>query len=443
MTELRKRTFFSRMSFQRGSIFPGIAIAVCLLAGASALSAEPLRWVSDMVPEAEGRIVILPDGKKTQLRYPKWDDTDFSAYRTHGYSDPTKSLQISKAELPRHITGEPSKGKAIWDKSPCINCHAVPSKNAESWAGSMGPSLFGYGNRKVDPAHTFQMIYDPRVFFPSSIMPPWGASGLLSKEEIVHVVAYLNTLKADTAETITPTQNPEIRKVPPRYFGDNLDPTINPAALYAETASDLWHAAGPKQKSCQTCHSGSIANAMNGVALRFPKYAKSYQRVVSLEDFLSVHAPATTGKNMPIGGNDNLNLTMLIKMASNGQTINIDLDDPDNKQAWGRGKETFYKRVGQRNHACADCHSAERVNGKWLGGKYISRADVKAGLTSSYPAWRTSFGESWSIRKRMQWCLLPHGANYLPADAQEYADLELYMTSFENGKKMNVPGLKD
>jgi hypothetical protein len=32
--------------------------------------------------------------------------------------------------------------------------------------------------------------------------------------------------------------------------------------------------------------------------------------------------------------------------------------------------------------------------------------------------------------------------NMLPADAPEYADLELYLTAFDQGKPMNVPGIR-
>jgi hypothetical protein len=39
-------------------------------------------------------------------------------------------------------------------------------------------------------------------------------------------------------------------------------------------------------------------------------------------------------------------------------------------------------------------------------------------------------------------CMLPLGMNYLPADAPEYADLELYITAFDNGKPMSVPGIR-
>jgi hypothetical protein len=32
--------------------------------------------------------------------------------------------------------------------------------------------------------------------------------------------------------------------------------------------------------------------------------------------------------------------------------------------------------------------------------------------------------------------------NYLPADSVEYAELELYLTSFAQGKPLSVPGIR-
>jgi sulfur-oxidizing protein SoxA len=107
-----------------------------------------------------------------------------------------------------------------------------------------------------------------------------------------------------------------------------------------------------------------------------------------------------------------------------------------------RGQASFYKRVGERQHACADCHTKAPGKGaqKFLGGRLLG--DVEAGLTNHFPTWRTNFGLVWDIRKRIQWCMLPLGTNYLPADAVEYAELELYLTSFAHGKPMNVPGIR-
>jgi hypothetical protein len=38
--------------------------------------------------------------------------------------------------------------------------------------------------------------------------------------------------------------------------------------------------------------------------------------------------------------------------------------------------------------------------------------------------------------------MTPLGTNMLAADAVEYAELELYLTSFDQGKPLSVPGIR-
>jgi sulfur-oxidizing protein SoxA len=163
---------------------------------------------------------------------------------------------------------------------------------------------------------------------------------------------------------------------------------------------------------------------------------------MAIEDFLAVHAPEATGTALPVESAANLDVTVLVKMASNGMPLALDLAAPEHVAALERGKRSFYRRVGQRNHACADCHTTEGGKGadKFLGGRLL--ADVTAGLTRHFPTWRTSQADVWDMRKRMQWCMTPLGANMLAADAVEYAELELYLASFDVGKPLSVPGIR-
>ena len=96
--------------------------------------------------------------------------------------------------------------------------------------------------------------------------------------------------------------------------------------------------------------------------------------------------------------------------------------------------------MGERNHSCADCHTLERSAGKFLGGRLLG--NVASGLTRQFPVWRTDRSEVWDIRKRFQWCMTPLGMNMLAADSIEYAELELYLTTFDNGKPLSVPGIR-
>ena len=131
---------------------------------------------------------------------------------------------------------------------------------------------------------------------------------------------------------------------------------------------------------------------------------------------------------------------MHVKMASNGLPVDIDTASPEARAALARGKATFYRRVGERNHACADCHTPDKGANKFLGGRLLGNAFD--GFTKHFPLWRTSQAEVWDMRKRFQWCMTPLGMNMLPADAVEYAELEMFLTTFDTGKPLSVPGIR-
>ena len=337
--------------------------------------------------------------------------------------------------------GDPKAGRALFlsrAKGPCTGCHLIPGDDV--WpAGNVGPDLSTIGDRKLPDGYLYQQIYDARVTFPNTSMPPWGAAGAFSPAEIVHVVAFLQTLKGPVPAERDPDRNPETRHKPVG-FGDNLDPTNNPAVLLAEDAEAQWNAKGPAGKACADCHASGPARALRGVATRYPKFVKAYARIMSVEDFLTVHGPDTTGTPLLAESAANLAMAALVKTASNGMPLDLDLESPEARSALARGKASFYRRVGQRNHSCADCHTADKGANKFLGGRLL--ADVSVGMTRHFPTWRTSQTELWDMRKRMQWCMTPLGMNMLAADAVEYAELELYLASFDNGKPLSVPGIR-
>jgi L-cysteine S-thiosulfotransferase len=399
------------------------------------------RWTSRALPEARGDVRTEPDGRRVAVRYPGWTTRDFGRFRTYAYDDARAEPPVQKGAMPSGAVGDPVRGRALFmdrSKGPCTGCHLVPG--GDVWpAGSVGPDLSTVADRKLPAAYLYQQLWDPRVTLPNSVMPPWGTQGLFTPEELVHLVAYLQTLRGPTAPERDPDRDPATRRKPVG-FGDNLDPTNNPAVLRAESAEALWSAAGPTGRACADCHAGGSAASMRGVATRFPRHVAGYGRVMALEDFLSAHAPERTGRPLPVESAPNVDLTMLIKMASNGLPVAVDTTSPRARAALARGQATFEKRVGERNHSCADCHTPDRGANKFLGGRLLG--DVTTGLTRHFPTWRTSQNDAWDMRRRFQWCMTPLGTNMLAADAIEYAELELYLTQFDNGKAMSVPGIR-
>ena len=418
-------------------------LAALVLAAGCATGADRSdapRWTSRATPEARGD-VHTADGRRVAARYPGWTTQDFGRFRTYAYDDVRPAPAVQRVTPPPDLVGDASRGRALFldrAKGPCTGCHLAPGDDV--WpAGSVGPDLSTIGDRKLADAYLYQQLWDPRVTFPSTIMPPWGTQGVLTSQQIVDLVAYLQTLRGPAPAEKDPDRNPFTRRKPVG-FGDNLDPTNNPAVVQAEDAETLWNATGPAGKSCADCHSGGGRKALRGVAPHYPRYVPAYRRVMSIEDLLTVHAPETTGRELPMESADNVDLAMLIKLSSDGLPVAVDTTSAPARAAIARGKATFYKRVGERNHACADCHTPERGAGKFLGGRFLG--DVTGGLTRHSPTWRTSQNDVWDMRKRMQWCMTPLGANMLAADAVEYAELELFLTTFDVGKPIDAPGIR-
>ena len=423
------------------------AAVVVLAAGCATTAADRPdyasvpRWTTRAIPEARGDVRVLPNGRHMAVRYPGWTERDYSGFRTYAYDDTRPEPPVQKVTMPAGITGNPKRGRELFldrGKGPCTGCHLVPGDDV--WpAGSVGPDLSALADRKLPDAYLYQQLWDPRVTFPQTVMPPWGAQGALTPEEIVHLVAYLQTLHGPVAPEKDRERNPLTRSKPVG-FGDNLDPTNNPAVVRAESAEGAWSRKGAAGKSCADCHAGGAAKSLRGVAVRYPKHVPQYNRVMAIEDYLAMHGPGTTGTPLPIEGAENLDLTMLVKMASDGMPVVIDTSSAPARAALARGKATFYRRVGERNHACADCHTPDKGANKFLGGRLLG--DATSGLTRHFPTWRTSQNDAWDMRKRFQWCMTPLGTNMLAADSIEYAELELFLTQFDNGKPLNVPGIR-
>ena len=429
-------------------VFGALAVLGCVPGAERREASAPPRWTSRAIPEAKGEVKEV-DGKRVQIRYK--DDVfsavtaNFEQWPTYAYSETKKFPPPSRVPMPG-VKGDPKKGRELFmsrEKAPCTGCDLIPGDNV--WpAGSGGPDLSVIGDRRLPDQCLFELICDARVVLPDPSMPPWGTSGILSPEETRHIVAFLQTLKGNPpfvppAEK-DPARNPHTRPRVANYWGDNLDPANNPAILLAESGLAVWSTKGPAGKACADCHDGGLEKAMKGVATKYPRYFSAYGRVMSIEDFLTVHAPEKTGNEMLAQSPAHLAMAILIKMQSNGMPVSIDVTSPEARAAYERGRALYHQRVGRRNHACADCHDADRGAGRFAGGRVLSLA--QNGMTKHFPVWFTIPRTTWSIRTRFQFCMLPLGTNYLAADAPEYADLELYLTAFDNGKPLSVPGIR-
>jgi sulfur-oxidizing protein SoxX len=74
----------------------------------------------------------------------------------------------------------------------CYNCHQLATDRT---GGSIGPPLTGFGklrgNSEPVLKYAYEVIYNPHAYFACTNMPRIGAKGLLTDEQISHIMAFL------------------------------------------------------------------------------------------------------------------------------------------------------------------------------------------------------------------------------------------------------------
>jgi sulfur-oxidizing protein SoxA len=373
-------------------------------------------------------------------RFADWPKEDYAQF-----SNASALRSPPKPKAPRKLAGsfegDPAKGAELTlagrGAANCLACHVVGDRGT-NLPGNVGPDLSEIAKRGHSDEYLFNYIYDARAYNPDTVMPPWGTHGVLKEDEIRNIVAYLKTL-ASPARFKNPLDDPNKRPVP-KDDRDNLDPMVNPGMWVIDKAKDLWSAKGPTGASCAACHHTPEPEVrFKSWAASMPRWDKKLEKVLGIEEFVFRHAKATTGQSWLMTTENNTTMATYLRHLANGTPIQVDVSSGPAKAAWARGKEIMERKVGRLNFACADCHSAAKSANRWVRGQWLT--DAK-GYTVHFPTWRTSKTKMWDLRMRFQWCNVAIGANDLPPDANEYGDLELYLTSLSNGLKLSVPGIR-
>ncbi|TQV62118.1 MAG: sulfur oxidation c-type cytochrome SoxX [Halothiobacillaceae bacterium] len=102
----------------------------------------------------------------------------------------TPAMADEKKEAKKDMTGK----ELAFDrgKGNCLSCHMIAGGDQP---GTIAPPLVAMKARYPDRAALYNVIWDPRSKFgPGTIMPPIGAHGILSKDEVEKVVDFVHSL---------------------------------------------------------------------------------------------------------------------------------------------------------------------------------------------------------------------------------------------------------
>jgi sulfur-oxidizing protein SoxA len=213
------------------------------------------------------------------------------------------------------------------------------------------------------------------------------------------------------------------------------DDTANPAMLSVLEGGTLWaRKAGAVGRACADCHADARAS-MKGVAARYPALDAALQRPVNLEQRINAcrtdrqAAPALAYESREL-----LALTAYVARQSRGQPIEI-AADARTQLFLDRGRATFYRRQGQLNLACGQCHDDNW--GRRLAGSVIPQAHP-----TGYPIYRLEWQGMGSLQRRLRNCLV--GIRAIPYEygAPELVELELFLMWRARGMTFEAPAVR-
>ena len=134
-------------------------------------------------------------------------------------------------------------------------------------------------------------------------------------------------------------------------------------------------------------------------------------------------------------------LVAAFKAPWNGLAIDIDYRDPQMREWYAKGRRFFWRKRGQMNLSCANCHVHNA--GNQLRGDVLSAA---LGHTTGYPAYSTRWALQdrplGTIHRRYASCNSLVGAAPFNAQSDEYIALEVYQAILNTGIPLQVPSLR-
>lgn len=103
-------------------------------------------------------------------------------------------LALGQAVVAAPTAEDIAAGKALAGDRNTGNCFACHQVEGAELAGNIGPPLIAMKMRFPEREVLYQQVADPRMRNPNTVMPPYGAHGILSERELNLVIDYLLTL---------------------------------------------------------------------------------------------------------------------------------------------------------------------------------------------------------------------------------------------------------
>ncbi len=207
-----------------------------------------------------------------------------------------------------------------------------------------------------------------------------------------------------------------------------------PYELAMAEGKELFETPFANGKSYADC----FPNGGVGIRQNYPYFDAETGQVKTLELEINECRAANGEAPLKYSKGKMASISAYMAFTSRGQKLNIVIpDDARAMAAYEDGKEYYYSKRGQLNFSCADCHVAN--SGMMIRADMLSPA---LGHPTHFPVYRSKWDDMGTLHRRFGGCNKQVRAVPLPAQSEEYRNLEYFLTYMSNGMEVNGPGAR-
>jgi L-cysteine S-thiosulfotransferase len=203
----------------------------------------------------------------------------------------------------------------------------------------------------------------------------------------------------------------------------SADNATNTADIFA-IGKKTWDRPFKNGKNFASC----FPNGGKRVATTYPQFDINSKLIVTLE--MALNRCMVQHGEAPIDATDaNVMgpLSAYLRSLSEGQKLSVKVATQPARDRFDAGRRFFHQRIGQQNYACASCHV--QYAGAVYGEAGLSPA---VGQTVTYPRLQPG-GTIRTLHAQFQRCMQRSGAEPFAVGADEFSNLEYYLSFLSNG----------
>ena len=175
---------------------------------------------------------------------------------------------------------------------------------------------------------------------------------------------------------------------------------------------------------------------MKGLRANLPRWDENAGKPKTLEQIINASIKTHQGgEGWKWESPEMLAMTAYIGMQSRGMPMGVKTDGP--MAPWiAKGKELYYKRVGQLDMACSQCH--EDNYGQMIRADHLSQGNI-----NGFPTYRFKWQGLGSLHRRFSGCMKNIRATPFKRGSDEFVALEAYLASRGAGLGIETPAVRN